>query len=245
MAKVLFRSEAEIPAHLKSSAQKVGEGDAAMWEVDTDIEDVGGMRSALAKLKAEKADFKKIQKTFEGIDPELAKKLIAEAEKNATPEEMQLRHAKAIEALKAEHATELATLRGEIDRSLIDAEAARLLATSGANVDLLGPHLAGRLGVHTSDDGARSVIVLDAQGNPAMDKNETPLTTDSLIKEFRDHPSFGLAFKVDDKGGARIPGGKGGTGNSAAGSTYEERAKVWNDVEATKKMAAGDLSFAR
>ena len=242
MAKVLFRSEAEIPAHLKSKAQKVGEGDAAMWEVDTDIEDVDGLKSALAKLKAKNIDLNNAAKVFEGIDPELAKKLIAEAEKNATPEEMQARHQKAIEAQKADYEAKLAARDQEIDRSLIQAEAARLLASSGANARLLGRELASRLGVQTDDNGVRSVVVLDAAGNPALDKNEVPVTREALIKELRDDPDYGLAFKVDGKNN-RIPGGKVGDGQ-VSGSTYDERRKVWDDVEATKKMAAGGLSFA-
>ena len=238
MANILFRDKADIPAHLQDKAKQVGEDDDAMWEVDTDIEDVASLRSAIDRIKSDRTSLKDKLAAYDGLDVELAKKLIEEAEKNASPEEIQARHETAIEQLKSEQAGEIETLHGEINRYLISAKAAELLSSSGGNAKLLGLHLAKRIGVEVADDGRRNVVVLGDDGKPALDKHSVPMTFDGLIKTFRDDRDYAAAFGT--------PGGKGDIPpkdkNKPATATELPRAEMdWDDEKLNARVASQEL----
>lgn len=194
--------------------------------------EVKGLKSALEAERKAKADFEKSLKGFEGIDPEEARRLKAEAEKIEADKlkskgdwetrEKQLKDQLASDLQKREQhfQTELkaredriAKLQVSLEKSLIEAQATTAIAAAKGAPELLLPHVMRQVKI-VEENGDFVVRVLDAQGQPRIaNVKGDPFTIANLVDEMKGIPIYGRAFDASGAGGSgatKTDGGKGG-----------------------------------
>lgn len=215
-----------------------------------EVEDVSGLKSALEKerenARKNAREKKALEEKYGALDIEEFNRL-KDAEKDA--ETAQLEAAgewdKIKEQMVKEHAKQIADKDKEIDRLTgqirhitVESAATAALADAGGNVELLKPHLMGRVKLNTDDF---TVQVLEADGvTPKVDAQGNPVTIDALVSEMRDSDIFASGFKATEQsgsgseptsgGGDQLPGKQnGGTppvGQTKPRSQMTDREKV-------------------
>lgn len=190
------------------------------------LEDVRGLKTALAAEREAKASLERRVSKFGDLDPEVARDALSKVEKMKTwtPEEKVAEQMKAREdALTAKHRGELTQLQEalqgrdrEVSKLLIDSEAMRLL-DGKASVELLLPIIQGATKVVRDADGKSSVVVLDHNGNPRISGapgSTANMTLAELVETMRNDKRYAPAFYGSPASGSGATGGA--TGNAPA-----------------------------
>lgn len=192
------------------------------------VEDVKGLKSALERERADRKKFAALAKKFEGVDleryEELQKKAQdaeeREAEKKGQWESLKTqlieKHGKDIEPLQSR----IGSLTKSLEKAMIDAEATRAVAKLDGSTKLLLPHIRSRVRL-VEENGQHVVVVVGDDGEPRVGNGKgDPMTIEDLVKEMRDDPEFGGAFKANGAAGG------GSTGRHAAGGGGQVRTKA-------------------
>lgn len=170
------------------------------------VEDVSGLKSALEKERKARRDAEAKAKSVLS-DEDLAEfeELRANAAKAAGAdkilEQMKARHEKELENKKLE----AQTLRHNLERTIIESTASKVLASNKADVGLLMPHILKQLKVEDID-GKLDVVPVEAA------------SLEDVVKELRD--AFPAAF-ADLRGS-----GGGGRGSGGGGKKKEDYSKL-------------------
>jgi hypothetical protein len=216
--KQVFDKKEDAPEWLRGSLLE--QDGKFVFEAELPTE-TAGLKSALQKEREAKAAFEKSLKAFEGVDPEEAKRLKAEAEQVAADKlknkgdwdtrEKQLKEQLASDLQKREthFQTELKTrddriakLQSSLEKSLIEAEATTAIAAAKGAPELLLPHVRQHVKI-VENNGEFVARVLDAQGQPRIaNVKGDPFTIANLIEEMKGNAVFGRAFDASDAGGS-------------------------------------------
>lgn len=187
-----------------------------------DVEDVGGLKSALQKNREEKREnarkLKLLQEKFAGFDVDEyeslkaaqadaeTQRLEAAGEWDKIKEQMITQH----NADLAQKDAQIARLTGQLETVQIDSKVVEAISKAGGNVELLKPHVRGRLQLNSDDF---STTVLDSDGKtPKVDGDGNPVTIETLISEMRKSETYASAFKASEQSGSGSEPGKGGDG---------------------------------
>ncbi len=120
-------------------------------------------------------------------------------------------HHKEVEKLN----TEIAMLKGSVERYLIDSQIRSKLSEAGANVHLME----GIVKQHVrpiNENGDYRIVVVDKEGNPRIGSSDGSLMTISqLIKEFSEQSEYAPAFPGTGRTGtgSNVQRGKSGPAN--------------------------------
>lgn len=218
--KAFYATAEEVPEALKEFYAEV-EG---KFKLDAEgVEDVTGLKSALAKeregrriaeatIKAFKdmgvEDPAKIKETLDKLEELQAFDPNKEADKIAS-EKMKAREAQLIST----HQKELEKARGEgkavsaqLQKVLIDNAAIAAISEAKGSTKLLLPIVHSRTRMRQNESGQFIAEVLDESGNPRIaDGHGTPMTIKQLVEEFRSSEEFGRAFDSEGKTGSGGP----------------------------------------
>ena len=195
------------------------------------VEDVSGLKSALAKTKDELRKAKgRVPADF---DPEKYEELLAlqeEFQKGKLPEKQREEFDSLKQQLQEQHKKQTGQLEAKIERlqgalrkELVTARAASAIAAQKGSVRLLLPHVERYSNVLESDDGDFTPVVVDDKGHTRVNKDGEPMTYDELVAEMRASADFQGAFE-----------GTGSSGGGASRSTAGGGSKT--------VVAAGDNS---
>jgi len=194
---------------------------------ESDVENVGGLKSALEKERENVANLKRKTKSLEdkfgGIDTEEYRTLKEqqreaeerEAEKKGEWEQLKQQMRDQHNEQIAEKDRETARVKQELERHLIDAQATEAINGENGNVTLLLPHVKALVKLK-EEDGVFKAQVVDATGTSRVDAEGNPLTIKALVSEMRTQEVYAGAFKGTGSAGGGTPPGDGGEGNDAA-----------------------------
>jgi hypothetical protein len=225
--KQIFEKKEDVPEFLRASVLE--QDGKFVFEAELPGETVG-LKKALEAERLAKANAEKALKGFEGIDPEKARQMIADAEKAAVDKlkqkgdweamEKQLRDQLAVDLQKREEQFqgELSkiqernkALESSLYEQLITAQLSAEIAKHTTSVGPLLLGMASHLKVF-EEEGKFVAKVVDAQGNPRIaDLKGSPFTIAGLVEEFKTKPEWQPLFPASKNGGTGAPG------NSTAG----------------------------
>lgn len=220
-----------------------------VFEAETTVE-VASLKKALDAERKAKADYEKSLKGYEGIDPEEARRLKAEAEQIVTEKlkskgdwetrEKQLKEQLAADLQKRqqqfdseiEKRTEREQkLQAALEKSLIEAKATEAIAGKKGVPQLLLPHILRQVKV-IEENGEFVPRVIGADGNPRIaDVKGSPYTIQHLVDEMYNDPVFGRAFEAN---GAAGSGAQNNT--AAAGGGKSMNRAAFDQMGAFDKM---------
>lgn len=190
----------------------------------SDIEDTGGLKSALKKerdtVSALTGKVRSLEERFSGIDLEEVETLKqgrrdaeeAEAERKGEWDKLKGQMRDAHEVTLGKKDSEIARMRKEIERLTVDSQATSAINELEGNVTLLTPHVKSLVKL-VEVDGKFQPQVVDASGSPRVDADGNPLTIKALVSEMRDQDVYKGAFKGTGAAGGGTPPGDGGEGN--------------------------------
>jgi hypothetical protein len=206
------------------------------YRLDLDgYEDPTNLKSALDKERKAARDavamtkaWKELGKTPEEISDLLSAHAKAEAEKLTKAGEWdklrgQMTEQHTAELVKKDEAVK--SLRGQLEKHLVDAAAVAALAAQKGNAELLLPHVKSRVKV-IEENGEFSVRVVDVSGNPRVNAKGEYLSMADLVGEMRQSEVFASAFLAPGAsgGGARQSNTAGGPSlKGKVDGTPEER----------------------
>lgn len=227
------------------------------------LENVDGLKTALAKERGQRESNDRLLKEFEGLDPADVRKKLEKYETlsqiDPNKEADRLAHEK-VEAFKNQAQKDIASIKetsekreknliGQITNLLLTSEAKGALAKHEGNIDLLLPHVEKRSRVRETDDGQFVVEVVDDNGIARIkDASGALMTIEDLVIEMRAHETFGTAFKNSGtSGGGSQTNGSGGRPTEKNPWTQEhfnltQQAMITKDnpqLAARLKQAAG------
>lgn len=192
------------------------------------VEDVSGLKSALEKERASSREatkkFKSLQEKTAGFDQGKYDELIAaeaehvEAEATKKGEWDKLKGqmlGKHTEDLAAKDKV-IASLRGELERHLVDAAVVSAISGADGNVELLRPHVKAQVKLVEQENGEFAPQVVDAAGSLRINGSGEPLTIKDLVGEMRGQDVYAGAFKGTGQSGNDSLAAMGGEGNAAA-----------------------------
>jgi hypothetical protein len=178
------------------------------------LENVNGLKSALAEERKAKSDYEAKLKAFEGLEPDKARDALARIEKLASgePDEQAKQALKAYEdklrqRYEAESKSvreplekaqaEAQSLRTQLQSVLIDRAALESLSKANGVPELLMPHVRAKLALK-EQDGKLITVVMGDDGetpriSPVGDKSDL-MTVDELVAEMKSDPVFQRAF---------------------------------------------------
>jgi hypothetical protein len=236
--KQIFEKREDAPEFLRQSLLE--QDGKFVFEAETTVE-TAGLKNALAAERKAKADFEKALKGFEGIDPEEARRLKAEAEQVALDKlkskgdwetrekQLQERLAADLKKHQDQYAGEIAKrdeegkrLRQSLERHLIEAEATAAIAAAGGVPELLLPHVKSAVKV-IEENGEFVARVMGADGNPRIaDVKGTPFKIANLVEELKGNQVFGRAFAASNAGGSGAPNNTAGGGGGSITLSREQ-----------------------
>ncbi len=193
------------------------------------VEDTTGLKSALqkerdARAAAERRN-KEVQEKYAGIDLEEVEQLRQE---RAAREEEEAKKAGEWDKLKDQMVSrhnedlaakdkELGSMRGELERHLVDSQATAAINKLEGNVTLLLPHVKNLIRLVKGDDGQYRPQVVDHSGTPRVNGEGNPLSIEDLVREMREQDVFAGAFKGTNQSGSGTPPADGGEGGGGGG----------------------------
>lgn len=198
-------------------------------------EDVQGLKSALEKEREAAKQYKSQLRQFENIDLSEIQAL-KEAEQKRQDELaarrgefdklLEKKQAKWQEELQSRD-TRVKELEGRISDLLRDQEARKALAAHEANVDLLLPHVLGKVSL-IEEDGRHLAVVVGDEGAPRLNDDGAYMTISQLVAEMAEDKRYAGAFPATVKtgGGATTTGSAGRATNNIAGPDADIGAKV-------------------
>jgi hypothetical protein len=181
------------------------------------LENTAGLKNALADEKTARREAAKRAQALEAEQEKLSRKL--ESLQGVTPENVQKRIEEVRQAVAESSAKEIAARDArlmekdrQIEDYLVGGEITREVAKADGNIELLMPHVRGRVRLVDADGGKKAVEVLAQNGKPLYKSDGTPGTIADIIPEFVQR--FPGAFKAS---GATGSGAQGSATGSAGG----------------------------
>lgn len=193
------------------------------------LENVSGLKSALASERTKSEELERKAKNFDGLDPTDVRKKLEKYENlskiDPNKEADRLAHEK-VEAYKTQAQKDIAKaqedakkredqLLGQVTQLLLTSEAKSALAKHGGDIELLLPHIERKSRVREGQDGKFAVEVLDSNGIARIkDASGALMSIEDLVVEMRGTETFGKAFTNGGTsgGGGEARPGSGGTG---------------------------------
>ena len=191
-------------------------------------EDLGALKRALEREKAERRKYARLAEERGAVDPEEYKTLKADKEAREREEaEKKGHYDKLLAAKDAMYAKERETLENErraallaVEEYVVDAQATAAIAAHGGIPKLLLPLVKAQLKAVKGEDGKYRVAVLDADGEERRNpKTNAPLSISELVAEMKTDPEFGGAFKSSGASG-------GGATAAASGARGQDLSKL-------------------
>ena len=186
---------------------------------DYELTNTKGLKSALEKERANVKELSKKTSDFADLDPQKAREAISkvEAMKDWKPEDkvkelvnQRLAEQKALldKDLMKER-TEKEELFKQVDITLRQSEAQKVLSELKGNATLLMPHILSQTQTVKNADGSYSSVVVDAAGNPRVGGNDgSNMTIRQLVENMYADDAYAGAFE-----------GSGNSGTGATGNT--------------------------
>lgn len=216
-----YRQDADGKRFVRDAVAGAGEGG----------EDLGALKRALEREKAEGRKWRRVADERRDIDPEEYKTLKAEKEERE--------HAKALEKGQFEkllsqkdevYRREKETLEAErqsalaaVQEYVVDAQANAAIATLKGRPKLLLPLVRAQLKAIKGEDGKYRVAVLDSDGEERRNpKTNEPMTVAELVAEMKADPEFGGAFEASGATG----GGASVANTGARGADFSKLSPV-------------------
>ena len=182
--------------------------------------EVSGLRNALKAEREAKEKYEKSLKTYDGVDPEKARKLLADQHKAEEEKakaqgdwenwkkQMQAQH----ETEKRELEAKLQQSESEFEREFVDAKVTAEIASAKGRVRLLKNHVGAKSVV---EDGKRVIRIFEGD-KMLYGQNGEPLTITERLAQMRKDPEFQVAFEPLEVAGTGAtnntrPSGSGGT----------------------------------
>lgn len=136
---------------------------------------------------------------------------------------------------------ELTTMKGSLDRFMIQSSAATALAEAGTvegGSDLIMPIVSKMAKVVLEEGGDYTVKVVDGENNVRLNNKGEPMTIKDLVGELK--TKYPMAFKSEVKGGSGKQPGSG-----KAGGQQQQRMPNAGEKSSIDKIAAGLSSIRR
>jgi hypothetical protein len=183
-----------------------------------DVKPVEKLMAALGSERTTRADLESKLKALDGLDPRAAREALAKVKEwqESPPEARAKAQADALlKEAQTKYQQETSKLRGQLERELVEAKAREALAKHKGNVDLLLPHVKGRIKAEVDTDGELRAYVVDQSGNKAhvmgKDGSMQPMSIESLVEQMRAQDSYAAAFQGSGASGAGTQTGRGGS----------------------------------
>ncbi len=221
------------------------------------LEDVSGLKSTLGKTKRGLEEAQRGLAKFGDLDPERVKSDLARLEElsRLDPETEADRIAenkiKARESqLLEQHKKELdslvqgqETLKGQLQKVLIDAAATKAIAENDGAIELLLPHVRAQARLKQLDGGDYAVEVVGPDGTPRIgDARGAPMTIDQLVEEMRSSKAYARAFDGSGQAGGGTPSSTGGGAPAVHRVDIGDQAALNNSIEA---IAKGEVTVSQ
>lgn len=184
-------------------------------DVSTGGEDVGALKRALEREKAERRKWARMAEEKGSIDPEEYKALKAAQEAREREEAERKGHFDKIIAQKdsqyqqelSKREADLKAALSAVERYVLDAEIAQAVSAHKGKLKILAPHVKAQLKA-INEGGQYRVAVIDADGDERFNpKTNAPMTVAELVAEMRLDSDYGAAFEAS-----------GATGGGASGA---------------------------
>ena len=195
------------------------------------LEDIGGLKSSLAKERKNARDANTQLLKFGDIDnwspDDKVKEQIANREKVLTA-----KFTKDMEAANGE----LATVRGQLENQLIHNTAMEALTELGGNAQLLMPHITSQTKLELID-GKYVAQVIDENGVPRVSMKTGSMDSMSvgeLVSSMRDSETFAPAFAGSGATGSGTSGSS--VGSNASGKNLNMTWEQAHDVDSYRAM---------
>ena len=211
-------------------------------DVNPGGEDLGALKRALEREKAERRKWARMAEEKGSIDPDEYKALKAEKEERERAEAEKKGHFDKLIAQKdALYAKERETLEAQsreafaaVQKYLVDAEATSAIAQLKGKPKLLLPLVRSRLKALKGEDGEYRVAELDADGEERRNpKTNAPFTVAELVAEMKADPDYGGAFEAS-----------GATGGGATGAASGARGADLSKLSPVEKVSRAYTSGA-
>lgn len=183
-----------------------------------DVKPVEKLMAALGSERTTRADLEAKLKALDGLDPRAAREALAKVKEwqDSPPEARAKAQAEALlKEAQTKYQQETSKLRGQLERELVEAKAREALAKHKGNVELLLPHVKGRIKAEVDTDGELRAYVVDQSGNKAhvmgKDGSMQPMSIESLVEQMRAQDSYAAAFQGSGASGAGTQTGRGGS----------------------------------
>jgi hypothetical protein len=250
--KAMIENLDAVEADLRELYAPGGDGKFRLAVEDPEsLVDTKGLKSALAKERAQARELAARLKDFQGMDPAEFRKLKQES---ARREQRDLAKAGRWDDLKARLAAEhrealdqrdrtIARLKTDLSRHLMDSAATHALARAGGMPALLLPHVKARLEVVESESG-HTLRVIDESGQ-ARTKDGEPLSLEDLVAEMRSDPVFAPAFQGNGGSGGGAPAGAGSTGSPRPGDLLSRSREALKKGDVALSLKLKNEHFAR
>lgn len=210
------------------------------------LEDIGGLKSSLAKERKNARDANAKLQRFGDIDPEIAQDAVSmvgdmdnwtsddKVREQIASREKQLttKFAKELENMNSE----LATVRSQLENQLIHNTAMEALSEYGGNSQLLMPHIKAQTKLELID-GKYVAQVIDENGAPRVSMKQgsmDSMTVQELVSSMRDSETFAPAFAGSGATGSGTSGSA--VGSSTSGKNLNLSWEQAHDVETYRAM---------
>ena len=131
---------------------------------------------------------------------------------------------------------EISTLRGALDKSLIDNVSLKAIEKEEGNSFFLLPHMKNQIKTFQAEDGGYDVHVIDKEGNPRFaDDATTPFTVADLVAEMKANETYAPAFPNANAGGGGNPNAGGGGGNGGINPWKKDTKNITNQAKLVKE----------
>jgi hypothetical protein len=226
----IFETKEEAPEFLRPSLLEKDGKFVFQAELPHEIH---GLKKALESERAAKKEYESKLKGFDGIDPEVARQMLAKQQELEAREaqskgdwatrEQQLKDQLAKDITKREqhYESEIKTreeklqgMQRALDRYIIEAQATAAISAAKGTPELLMPHIARQVRI-VEENGEYVARILDAQGQPRIaDIKGTPFTIRHLVEEMKADPIYGRAFEASGAGGSGASNANRAGGNA-------------------------------
>lgn len=225
------------------------EGDRFVLNVEAvdgfGLEDVAGLKTALASERSAASTARQSLKKYEGLDPDAARAALENAGKGGDKA--------ALDSLRAELESKFErelksvsetkdSLQKQLERELVTSAATAAIAEAGGSVELLLPHVKAAAKMEQTENGEYRVHIVGDNGQPRVTMKQGS-TVNMGIGEYVDSlkaaESFAPAFAGSGRSGtgtrpSKAAGGQGGADPHSI--TYED-ARNPSKYQAAKEAA--------
>ena len=188
---------------------------------------------AYKKYQKEKDEFDKKKKELDD------KKLADEGQWDALKLKLNETNATALGELTTLKDGEISTLRGALDKSLIDNVSLKAIEKEEGNSFFLLPHMKNQTKTFQKEDGNFDVQVIDKEGNQRFGDDETtPFTVADLVAEMKANEAFAPAFPNANAGGGGNANAGGGGGSGGVNPWKKDTRNVTQQAKLNKDNPA-------